>query len=434
MKLRQGVRWHDGKPFTSADVKCTWDMVSGLAPDKIRKSPRREWWDNLEKITVDGDFAVSFHLKRPQPSFLALLAAGWSPVYPCHVSSDTMRTKPIGTGPFRFVEFKRNEIIRLARNDDYWKPGLPYLDGIEYRIMPSRATRNLAFISGKVDMTFPTDVTAPFVKDILAGAPGAKCVLRPINANTNIIFNRDTPPFNNPDLRMAVALSVDRAPFSTILSDGHADIGATMLPGPEGRWAMPAEMLQTLPGYGPDIEKNRAEARALMRKAGFGPDNRLKIKIVTRDIASYRDASLVMGDQLRTIFIDSEVETVDTTQFYNRMFRKDYAMSLNVTGNSLDDPDQNFFEHFGCGSIRNYANYCNQEVQAAFVAQSREPDIEKRRHMVWEIERKLAEDVARPIIVHDRRAICLQPYVRNVTIMTNSTYNGWRWEDVWLDR
>ena len=139
--LRQGVRWHDGKPFTSADVKCTWDMVSGLAPDKIRKSPRREWWDNLEKITVDGDFAVSFHLKRPQPSFLALLAAGWSPVYPCHVSSDTMRTKPIGTGPFRFVEFKRNEIIRLARNDDYWKPGLPYLDGIEYRIMPSRLSR-----------------------------------------------------------------------------------------------------------------------------------------------------------------------------------------------------------------------------------------------------------------------------------------------------
>ena len=74
--LRPGVQWHDGKPFTSADVKCTWDMVSGLVPDKIRKSPRKEWWDNLEKITVNGDYAVTFHLKRPQTSFLVLLAAG----------------------------------------------------------------------------------------------------------------------------------------------------------------------------------------------------------------------------------------------------------------------------------------------------------------------------------------------------------------------
>ena len=76
--LREGVSWHDGKPFTSADVKCTWEMVSGLVPDKIRKSPRREWWDNLERISVNGAAEVSFHLKRPQPSFIALLAAGWS--------------------------------------------------------------------------------------------------------------------------------------------------------------------------------------------------------------------------------------------------------------------------------------------------------------------------------------------------------------------
>ena len=106
--LRQGVRWHDGKPFTAADVKCTWDMVSGLTAGKIRKSPRQAWWTNLKEISVNGDFEATFHLKRPQPSFIALLASGWSPVYPCHVSSATMRTKPIGTGPFRFVEYRLN--------------------------------------------------------------------------------------------------------------------------------------------------------------------------------------------------------------------------------------------------------------------------------------------------------------------------------------
>ena len=432
--LRQGVKWHDGKPFTAADVKCTFDMVSGLAPNKIRKSPRKQWWDNLAKISTSGDFSVTFHLKQRQPSFIALLAAGWSPVYPCHVSSDAMRTKPIGTGPFRFVEYNRNENIKMVRNDNYWKPGLPYLDGIEYRIIASRSTRNLAFVSGKVDMTFPTDVTAPLLKDIRNGAPNAQCVLRPLNANTNIIFNRDTPPFDKLEVRRAVALSVDRSAFNTILSDGQAAIGAMMLPPPEGQWGMTNEMLASLPTYGPDVAKNREEARALMQKNGYGPANRLKLKIVTRDLATYRDATLLMIDQMRDIYIDGEVEPVDTTLFYNRMFRKEYTLSVNITGNSLDDPDQNFFENFGCGSIRNYAGYCDKDMQDAFSAQSRETDVAKRRAMIWEIERRLAADVVRPIIVHDRRAACFHPYVKNMTIMTNSVYNGWRWEDVWLDK
>jgi peptide/nickel transport system substrate-binding protein len=114
--LQKGVTWHDGKPFTSADAKCTWDMVSGLAPGKMRKSPRQAWFANLKEITVNGDHEVTFHLKRPQPSFIGLLASGWSPVYPCHVSSAAMRTKPIGTGPFRFVDYRLNEGMRLERN------------------------------------------------------------------------------------------------------------------------------------------------------------------------------------------------------------------------------------------------------------------------------------------------------------------------------
>ena len=99
-------------------------------------------------------------MKRPQPSLLAMLASGYTPIYPCHVSAAQMRTHPIGTGPFKFVEMKQNESIKLVRNPDYWKKGLPYLDGIEYTIIPNRATAVLAFVAGKVDMTFPTEMTA----------------------------------------------------------------------------------------------------------------------------------------------------------------------------------------------------------------------------------------------------------------------------------
>ena len=133
--LRKGVRWHDGKPFTASDVKCTWDMLAGISSEKFRVNPRKGWYRNLAEVTTNGDFEVTFHLKRPQPAFLMLLASGYSPVYPCHIAPREMRQHPIGTGPFKFVEFKPNEHIKVTRNPDYWKEGRPYLDDIEYTVI-----------------------------------------------------------------------------------------------------------------------------------------------------------------------------------------------------------------------------------------------------------------------------------------------------------
>src|SRR5262249_27333901 len=82
---RQGVKWHDGRPLTAKDVKCTWDMLTGKSDDKLRLNPRKSWYRNLQEVSVNGDYEVTFRLKRSQPAFLALLASGWSPVYPCHV-------------------------------------------------------------------------------------------------------------------------------------------------------------------------------------------------------------------------------------------------------------------------------------------------------------------------------------------------------------
>src|SRR5256714_5902003 len=217
--LRQGVKWHDGKPFTAADVKCTWDLLTGKASEKLRVNPRKSWYSNLQEVTTNGDFEVTFHLKRPQPWLLTLLASGWSPVYPCHVPPREMRQHPIGTGPFKFVDFKPNESIKLVRNPDYWKPGRPYLDGIEYTIIPNRSTAMLSFIAGKFDLTFPFEVSIPMLKDVKTQAPQAICELAPGNASTNLIMNRDTPPFDNPKLRTALAYALDRKPFIDILAE-----------------------------------------------------------------------------------------------------------------------------------------------------------------------------------------------------------------------
>ena len=115
------------------------------------------------------------------------------------------------------------------------------------------------------------------------------------------------------------------------------------------------------------------------------------------------------------------------------MARKEYSR-LNLTGNGIDDPDQSFYENYGCGSERNYTRYCNKTLQTKFDQQSVETDVEKRKKLVWEIDKAIQDDVARPILYYMRTGTCWQPYVKNITIMSNSSYNGYRYEDVWIDK
>ena len=203
-----------------------------------------------------------------------------------------------------------------------------------------------------------------------------------------------------------------------------------MLPPPEGIWGMPPEMLKTLP----DVQKNRAEARQIMNGLGYGPYHRLPIKLSTRNMAAVRDPAVLLIDQLKEIYLDGDLEAIDTAQWYPKLMRKNYTVALGVTASGLDDPDQQFYENYVCGAERNDNGYCNPEVDKLVDRQSMESDLQKRHEMVWEIERKLAQDVARPIIFYPRSASCWQPHVKGLIIMVNSIYNGWRFEDVWLGR
>ena len=432
--LRDGVRWHDGKPFTAKDVQCTWNMLMGKSEQKFRLNFREAWYKNLDEVTVNGDREVTFRLKAPQPAFMTLLASGFSPVYPCHVPPTTMRTKPIGTGPFKMAEFRANESIHLVKNTDYWKPGLPYLDAIEFSIIPNRSTAILAFTADKFDVTFPFELTPALVRDVTKAAPSASCEIASSNVATNLMVNATRPPFDNPAVRRAMALILDRKSFIDILSEGLAKQGGAMLPGPEGVWGMPVEMLATIPGYGADVEKNRAEARKIMEGLGYGPDKRLQVKVSTRNIPPYKDPAVILIDQLKNAHIEGELEIVETALWHVKIARKDFAVALNLTGSAVDDPDQQFFENYACGSQRNYTSYCNAEIDTLIAKQSQEADQTKRRELAWLIDKKLQEDVARPIIYHGIGATCWQPRVKNMSIMVNSIYNGWRFEDVWLAR
>jgi peptide/nickel transport system substrate-binding protein len=292
----------------------------------------------------------------------------------------------------------------------------------------------LAFSAGDFDITFPSDVSIPLLKDIKERAPGAVCEMTTTGVLINLMVNRANPPFDNPDIRKAMSLALDRKPFNTILMEGNARLGGAMLPRPTGEWGMPVEMVNALSGYGPDAEKNIAEAQGIMEKLGYSDAKPLQIKIQTRNLPTYRDPAVIVSDQLKKIHIVSELDILDTPRWYSKLSRKEYTIGLNVTGVSVDDPDGNIVENYLCNSERNYTQYCNAEVDKLLAAQSRELDREKRKKIVWDVERILVEDAARPVILHSSAGNCWQPYVKNFKPHDNSQYNNLRFEDVWLDK
>src|SRR5260370_10356963 len=269
-----------------------------------------------------------------------------------------MRTHPIGTGPFKFVEFKPNEYIKVTKNLDYWKPDRPYLDGIEYTIIKNMSTAILAFAAGKFDMTFPYTITPPLLHDVKSRMPDVSCEMSALGLYRSLVVNREKPPFDNPDLRRAMALSIDRKSFIDIITEGQGDIGGVMQPPPEGLWGMPPELLKELPGYAADVEKNRNEARQIMRRLGYGPDHRLTVKVSVRDLPYLRDPAVLLIDQLKQVYIDGDLETVDTTIWLPKVMRHDYIVALSA-GGSGSDPDQSLYTNYSCGGGVEFVRHSN---------------------------------------------------------------------------
>ena len=431
--LRKDVKWHDGKPFTSKDVKYTFDMVRD-APDaegKLRLNPRKGWYTNVEAIEAPDPHTVVFRLKRPQPSLLMMLASGYSPVYAAHVPAASYRTGCVGTGPFKVKEWRKGEFVDYVKNPDYFVKGRPYLDGLRYVVVKERGTRIAALQAGQLDIAFPGETSKAASEQLKSAVPSL--VITPTNTNVtdNIIMNHKKPPFDNPKVRLAVSYAIDRRALIQAAHQGGALVGASMAPKPYGVWGLLEKDLATLPGYGKP-EEMKARARKLLAEAGFGPGKPLQAEMVTRAIAIYVDMASFVVNELKAVGIDATLRQVETAQWHPLVTRRDFQMGANLTGIGPDDPDANFYENYACGSPRNYSDYCSEQVMSMIDRQSQELDAKKRLAMVWEIQKKLELDTARPMLDWRLDYYTIWPRVKNL-IPHQSIYNFGRMQEVWRD-
>ena len=429
--LRPDVKWHDGRPFTAADVVYTFDLVRETRDvgAKLRFNPRRDLFANVASVEAVDPLTVIIRLKRPQPSLLMILASGFTPIYASHVPAASYRTGCIGTGPFRLKDWRRGETVEYVKNPDYFVKGRPYLDGLRYTIIRDRGTGTAALQTQRVDVTFPGDMTKPIADQLKKSTPQIITTQVGTSVVDHLLFNVAKPPFDNPRLREAVSRAIDRRAYIEAVYQGGATIGGPMAPKPYGVWSLPEKDILAMPGYGKFAEE-QARARALLAAGGASA---LKPEFVTRNLPAFLEVASFLAGELKKVGIEVVVKPIDSAQWESIKVRGEFQLGADRTGMEPDDPDVTFYESYGCGSPRNYEHWCDQEMMRLFDQQSQELDPAKRLAQVQAIQRKLGAVSVRPVLAWRLDYFGRWPYVKNLT-PHHSIYGWGRLPDVWLDR
>src|SRR6266403_4939940 len=293
-KIRQDIRFHDGSPLTAADVKASYDKI--LFPPEGVRSIRKEHYSSVASVEAPDPSTVVFKLKFPSASLLANLASPWNVIFPkTYLDRDPnyFKTHAIGSGPFKFKGYTRGSTFEGERNPAYFVKDRPYLNGYKFFISPETSVRAAAIRSGRAYIEF-RDLPKAEVEAIKKQL-GDKIAVQetPVTGEWGIAINNTKKPFDDVRVRRALSLGIDRYTMARVLYPltGLRYAGGLMRPGSE--WAMAEAELEKLPGFGRDIEENRAQARKLLAEAGY--PNGLKVVLKNRNVKlPYQDFAVFL--------------------------------------------------------------------------------------------------------------------------------------------
>lgn len=373
--IRQGVKFHNGRELVAEDVRYSYERIR----DPETASPAQPDFENVDTIEATDDATVTITLKSPDSSFLAKLMGSSEAIVPKEVveaEGDLMNTM-VGTGPFKFVEYVPNSMLVVEANPDYWEEGLPYLDGIEFQIVPENTARTTALTSGTVDFIeyAPAQDMQTFESDDTIQVAG--------DQNTNVrflVFNMEKEPFTDVKVRQAISMAVDRGPIIDAAMFGAAQ--PTNILFPATYWA----------GYeseipAPDIEG----AKALLAEAGYADGFKTELHSWSQ-YAFLSNAAVVLQEQLKQIGIESELRFEENAVYLENYFASNFDIS--VTGTSAYvDPNDVVQNNFESTSSTNASQYNSPEMDELIKAGMTETDQAKRKEIYHDIQELLKKDL-----------------------------------------
>jgi len=429
-RLRAGIRFHDGSPFSAEDVKATYDRLRN--PPQGVVSVRQGLVADVDGIDTPDPLGVVFRLKRPNRALLYAFANPFNCVY----SAATLKENPtypvrnvMGTGPFKFVEHVAGAHWKGERFKDYFKPDLPYLDGFHAIFTQGPALINA--LQGAQIMADFRSVTQ-VDRDRLVGALGNKITVKesPWLNSLLITFNAKKKPFDDARVRRALSLAVDRwkaaevLPRSTIMRY----VGAYVRPGFELA-ASDAE-LEKMPGFSRDIEVSRAEARRLLAEAGV-PN--LKIRLTNRTIANlFTGGGVYVIDQWRQIGVETEHLQANDVLYNNALNEGTFDVALSFQGDSVDEPTYQLTRYLSVDLSSNQGKYVDRELDRLFELQKDATDPQERRRALREFEMRMMTEAYNVPLLWWQRIVVMSAKVKGWD-MSPSHLIGQDLEKVWLE-
>ena len=424
--LQEDVRWHDGEPFTADDVVFT---ISEFMPEVNAQA--RLLFRNLESATALDAHTVQFQLREPFPAFLFGFNTLTAPILPRHIYEGTdyrnnpMNATPIGTGPFRFVEWRNGEYVHLVRNEDYWQEGLPHIDEIFFRVIPDEGARAIAVESGDVHIARAGQIG---YREILRLGEDPRFYLDLRGGEFNapqlwLQFNLRRPPIDDRRFRQAVMHALDREFIRDFI---WYSLG-TISTGP---------IAPTIPYYDPDVrqyEYDLDRARELLDEMGLEPDSDgIRARLVMPPPASeiYQRTSEYVAQQLEQIGIDVRLDRVDHATWANRVAEFDFDLTINLL-EQLGDPaigPTTFYHTNGIergNPFGNNGGYSNPGIDALLDSGSVETDPARRQEIYSEVQAILAEDVPVGWLLETLRPVLHVTELENVVTTSRGYFATW---------
>ena len=388
--LRHGVTFHDGSAFTCADAKYSLDKLA----DPQRTSP-------LLVTMMDEVFAgatcldawtLVLALKRPSAAILPMLAGAHAVMMQAGIAERVDRKDPrflIGTGPFKFKAYTPGVEFRAERNPHYWKPGLPYIDGYQAVVMGDLTKIFASFRARQLTMTgIGRHLERPEAVMLHKDFPDAVIAIGPRAGWDAFVMNLSKPPFNDAQVRHAVALATDREKMIEIAAEGWGVLGGYI--GPHTPYALPLAELKQYPQFREDMATRQAEAKRLLTAAGY--PNGVDVELVLRRGPMYEPGALSRQDDLKKVGINLKMTLLDTAGFRDRIEKREFQAYTVLSGVAVDEPDL-YYARLVCQSPSNLGKYCNAAFDQLFAAQSRTFAVEKRAEITRQMERLLLHDI-----------------------------------------
>jgi peptide/nickel transport system substrate-binding protein len=430
-KLHEGVKFHDGSELTSADVRASFDRI--IFPQEGVVAPRRSFYIAVKSIEAPDRYTVVFHLHYPSPSFLSMLANPFNWILAKkYLDQDAQyyKSHEMGSGPFKLKNYVRGSYIELERNPDYWKKGLPYMDGITYFIIQDTSARAKALRSGRVDVEFrglpPSEV------DAIKAQMGDKVVVRYPRAifNWGVAINADRKPLDDERVRKALTLAIDRYDMAKTLAPltGLETVGGLMHP--DTPWALSGEELQAMPGYGKDHAANLREAKRLLAEAGY--PNGFNTVLTNRNIKlPYVDLGVYLVSSWKKIGVEAEHKLEESATWSKTRLTRDFELLVDPYGSTMiGDPDE-LMVRFVTGQTGNWGRFSEPAADVLFEQQKTEMNAQKRIQLVKEMQEAILQKAWWIPALWWTRAEVRSARIRNYEPLPAHHQNR-RLEDVWL--